>query len=236
MRSLGMRPGGLYLAFVRKRAGNLFARGDTVRRRQRDPRKALGRDPVVSNVEFVVDSISPDDLDPPHDRALMTIVLKNESIGINIDQFGAGSIVYMPIAAAADAYPPDPLHPVTMGHPYLTLVAPGGERLMNKTASTMQGATCDTGEFSPNLSGGEQVPAAEDPKILPLNLPSVVGVHFGGSLYACGILHPTGRCMMRNISEDSSRFCPVCQYMLVDRIDPEKHSLIDKDYETHYPY
>jgi hypothetical protein len=236
MRSLGMRSGGLYLAFVRKRTANPFAPGETVRLRQRDPRKALGRDPVISNVEFVVDFISPNDLDPPHDPALMTIVLKNETIGINIDKFGAGSIVYMPIAAAADAYPPDPLHAVTMGHPYLTLVAPGGERLMNAAASTMQGATCDIGESSPNLDGAEQVPAATDPKIFSKDLPGVVGVYFGGSLYACGILHPTGRCMMRNNSEDSSGFCPVCQYILVDRIDPEKHSLIDKEYETHYPY
>jgi hypothetical protein len=236
-RSLGLRPGGLYLAFVRKRADNPFAPGDTVRLRQRDPRKVLGRDPVISNVEFVVDSISPDDLDPPHDAALMTIVLKNESIGINVDQFGAGSIVYMPIAAAADAYPQetDPLHPVPMAHPYLTLVAPGGERLMNKTGSTMQGANCDNSDFSPNIGGSPQVPAAEDPKIPSKDLPRVVGVYFGGSLWACGILHPTGRCVMRDSSDEASPFCPVCQYILVDRLDPEKHSLIDQDYETKYP-
>jgi hypothetical protein len=156
MRSLGMRSGGLYLAFVRKRADNPFAPGDTVRLRQRDPRKALGRDPVISNVEFVVDSISPDDLDPPHDPALMTIVLKNETIGINVDQFGAGSIVYMPIAAAAGAYPPDPLDPVPMAHPYLTLVGPGGERLMNSTRSTMQGAHCDSNTLRMRYSASDR--------------------------------------------------------------------------------
>ena len=108
-RPLGLRPGGLYLAFVRKRSVNPIAKGVPVRQRQRDTRKVLGKDPVVSNVEFVVDSVSPDDLDPPHAQALMTIVLKNESIGINVEAFGAGSVVDVPIPAPE---PHDPvLHP-----------------------------------------------------------------------------------------------------------------------------
>jgi len=61
-------------------------------------------------------------------------------------------------------------------------------------------------------------------------------VYYGGSLYACGILHPTGHCMMRNSGDDSERFCPVCRYALVDRIDPDQHWWIDRDYEKQYPY
>lgn len=227
-RPLGMRLGGLYLAFVRKGTGFQFAKGDFVRLRQRDTRKVIGTDPVTSNVEFVVDSVSADDLDPPHNPALMTIVLKNESVGINIDSFGAGSIVYMPIAAAP---PSDPVL-----QPYQTLVAPGGERLMNKIGSTMLGAVCD-----PSAPGGTQVPAVgehgdPDGKIAADDLPGVVGVYFGGRLFACGILHPTGHCMMRTTGEDTSRFCPVCRYALVDRIDPDQHWWIDREYEKKYPY
>jgi hypothetical protein len=230
-RPLGLRPGGLYLAFVRKRSVNPFKTGDPVRLRQRDTRKVLGKDPVISNVEFVVDSVSADDLDPPHDPALMTIVLKNESIGINVEAFGAGSVVYVPIPA------PEPRD--TVLHPYLTLVGPGGERLMDKAGSTMQGAVCDiTSVVSPNLGSGTQVPAEEDPlgRIASADRPSVVGVYYGGSLYACGILHPTGQCMMRNSGDDSTGFCPVCRYALVDRIDPDQHAWIDSDYEKKYPY
>jgi hypothetical protein len=229
-RPLGLRPGALYLAFVRKRSVNPFAKGDPVRLRQRDTRKVLGKDPVISNVEFVVDSINPDDLDPPHDPALMTIVLKNESIGINVEAFGAGSVVYVPIPA------PEPRDPVL--HPYLTLVGPGGERLMDKAGGTMQGPTCDTGVTSPNMGGATQVPAEEDPlgKIASVDRPGVVGVYYGGSLYACGILHPTGHCMMRDSYDDSQRFCPVCRYALVDRIDPDQHAWIDLEYEKQYPY
>ena len=229
-RPLGLRLGGLYLAFVRKRSVNPFAKGDPVRLRQRDTRKVIGNDPVVSNVEFVVDSVSPDDLDPPHDPALMTLVLKNESIGINAEAFGAGSVVYVPIPA------PEPHDPVL--HPYLTLVGPGGERLMDKAGSTMQGAVCDTDFLSPNTGTGPQVPAEEDPlrKIASVDRPGVVGVYYGGRLYACGILHPTGHCMMRNSGDDSERFCPVCRYALVDRIDPDQHAWINLDYEKQYPY
>jgi hypothetical protein len=228
-RPLGMRPGGLYLAFVRKGlAAFQVAKGDAVRLRQRDTRKVIAKDPVTSNVEFVVDSVSADDLDPPHSPVIMTIVLKNESIGINVDRFGAGSIMYMPIPAPA---PSDPVL-----HPYLTLVAPGGERLMNKIGSTMLGAVCD-----PSAPGGTQVPALgehgdPDGKIAADDLPGVVGVYYGGRLHACGILHPTGHCMMRDSSDDASRFCPVCRYALVDRIDPDQHLWIDREYEKKYPY
>jgi hypothetical protein len=229
-RPLGLRPGGLYLAFVRKRSVNPFAKGDPVRLRQRNTRKVLGKDPVISNVEFVVDSIDPDDLDPPHNPALMTIVLKNESVGINVDAFGAGSVVYVPIPA------PEPHDPVL--HPYLTLVGPGGERLMDETGSTMMGAVCDTSDGSPNLDSITQVPVKEDPlgKIAPVDRTGVVGVYYGGSLFACGILHPTGQCMMRNAGDHSTFFCPVCQYALVDRINPDQHAWIDADYERKYPY
>ena len=42
--------------------------------------------------------------------------------------------------------------------------------------------------------------------------------------------------MMRDTSDDASRFCPVCRYALVDRIDPDQHWWIDRDYEKAYPY
>ena len=31
------------------------------------------------------------------------------------------------------------------------------------------------------------------------------------------------------------RFCPVCRYIVVDRLDPSQHGAIDDDYETQYP-
>jgi hypothetical protein len=42
--------------------------------------------------------------------------------------------------------------------------------------------------------------------------------------------------MMRDSDDDASRFCPVCRYALVDRINPAQHPWIDLEYETVYPY
>ena len=192
-RPLGLRIDGLFLAFVRKGSGHQFAPGDFVRLRQRDSRKVLGKDPVISNVEFVVDSIHPTNLDQPSDPFSMTVVLKNQSIGVNFELFGAGSIVYKPIPAAPPLWDP-------VLHPYLTLVSPGAQRIMDKIGGTMTGVACDVGVLSDNLGSGTQVPVAEDPenRIAKADLPDVVGVYYGGQLHACGILHPTGHCMMRN--------------------------------------
>ena len=61
------------------------------------------------------------------------------------------------------------------------------------------------------------------------------------------MLHPTGACMMRqlllnqaaalaafNVRDVAYRFCPVCRYILVDRIDPSQHGVIDAAYQKQY--
>jgi hypothetical protein len=40
---------------------------------------------------------------------------------------------------------------------------------------------------------------------------------------------------MRDQHIDSSTFCPVCRYVLVDLIDPTRHFEIDLDYDDIYP-
>jgi hypothetical protein len=49
------------------------------------------------------------------------------------------------------------------------------------------------------------------------------------------VLHPTGQCMMRNSHDVAGRFCPVCQYVLIDRVDPDQHWHFDREYEKKYP-
>jgi hypothetical protein len=39
---------------------------------------------------------------------------------------------------------------------------------------------------------------------------------------------------MRSGSNSYSRFCQVCQYVLVEQIDPAQHARIDRDYERDY--
>jgi hypothetical protein len=43
-----------------------------------------------------------------------------------------------------------------------------------------------------------------------------------------------GRCPMRNSDDAASRLCPLCQYVLVNQIDPFRHGLFDRDYAKEY--
>jgi len=90
----------------------------------------------------------------------------------------------------------------------------------------------------------------QQPQNLPAGLAPVryraqiVGLYDNGARYFCGVYHPSGACLMRNqepIIDPVSRrpttylLCPVCRYVLVDRLDPTKHAVIDDDYKKRYP-
>jgi hypothetical protein len=71
----------------------------------------------------------------------------------------------------------------------------------------------------------------------------VLGAYEGGAGYYCGAYHPSGACLMRTLTRVQalgvvlrlSRFCHVCRYVLVDRLDPSQHGAIDALYEREYP-
>lgn len=94
----------------------------------------------------------------------------------------------------------------------------------------------------------------ENEKQTPKNLPAagllrrghprfpsqIVGLYDGGSRYFCGAYHPSGVCLMRRRLVPGTKagiylLCPVCRYVIVDRFDPTKHAVIDKDLEKRYP-
>jgi hypothetical protein len=94
----------------------------------------------------------------------------------------------------------------------------------------------------------------ENEKQTPKNLPAagrlrpghprypsqIVGLYDGGALYFCGVYHPSGVCLMRQQLVPGGKgriylLCPVCRYVLVDRLDPTKHAVIDKQYAKRYP-
>ena len=94
----------------------------------------------------------------------------------------------------------------------------------------------------------------QDPVDLPKGLPArrptfksqIVGLYDGGHRFFCGVYHPSGVCLMRRLTVPDPKkvpklkfpaylLCPVCRYVIVDRIDPTKHAVIDKDLEKRYP-
>jgi hypothetical protein len=158
----------------------------------------------------------------------MTIVLRNDSIGIDVTPFGEGSLIYMPVR--------DPTVPLP--YPYYGLVSPAADRILGETHGAMTGPNCNLNRQAARGSR-EQVPVADDPlgRVLPddPNRIRLVGIYFGGAGSACGILHPAGQCLMRNSHKAASRFCPVCQYVLIEQIDPRQHGRFDREYAKEYP-
>jgi hypothetical protein len=94
-----------------------------------------------------------------------------------------------------------------------------------------------------NLPAAASFPGGRLPAI-----PSrIIGAYEGGSTFSCGIYHPAGACIMRApLASGNERgitsfdkgevhgFCAVCRYLIVDRIDPRLHWLIDASYHD-YP-
>jgi hypothetical protein len=89
--------------------------------------------------------------------------------------------------------------------------------------------------------------ATNVPAGLPVGRPRfrnwIVGLFEAGAGFDCGVYHPTGICNMRQLQVPTTdprtgsptpnagtiyRFCVVCQYALVDRIDPRVHRELDR--------
>jgi hypothetical protein len=59
-----------------------------------------------------------------------------------------------------------------------------------------------------------------------------IGVYEGGAHYATGTYRPAGACKMRNqyLAGDEGAFCFVCQWLIVNRINPAMHRRLDLTY------
>jgi hypothetical protein len=148
-----------------------------------------------------------------------------------------GSVLIRPVRGASTVF--DPLGPD------LPLVAP---IILNH----MKTSQLPLSRKPPAV--GPPVPVcAKDtnPVQTPLNLPAgrapgrpvfkaqIVGLYDGGNSFHCGVYHPSGACLMRALQVPGKAsiylLCPVCRYVIVDRLDPSKHGVIDKDLVERYP-
>lgn len=90
-----------------------------------------------------------------------------------------------------------------------------------------------------------QVIDINDDVFIDFDRTQVIGLFAGGTIYEGynkGVYHPSGFCIMRNVQHDTVRrtssnaFCQVCQYILVDFIDPTLHPIIDNPYGNSSSY
>jgi hypothetical protein len=208
----------LFAVPVAPKQGLRFSPGEPVLLRQRVKRQFMSRFGLTSS-ECVVSAISADG---------STVTISRTAGTLDLRLFGAGSLLYVPVKA-----PPNlPQH-----RTYLTMVSPLAERIMAATGGTLGGLTCDPSDESRNGASVQapHLPSGDFAQSVPrYSLPRLVGVYFGGVQFACGVVHPAGSCKMRSGSDSYSRFCQVCQYALVEQIDPSQHGRIDSDYDSEY--
>jgi hypothetical protein len=80
---------------------------------------------------------------------------------------------------------------------------------------------------------------SDDPKDIPDFKPAckaykTIGAYEGANYHTGMQYRPAGNCKMR-VQEDTGgggEFCHVCKYLIVNRVDPEMHDVLDKN---HYP-
>jgi hypothetical protein len=189
----------------------------------------LRRRPLVDNptpsVRMVVSSVTGDTV-----TVLFTAITPAD--------FPVGSVLIRPVRGAPTAA--DPLGPD------LPLMAP-------IILSHLKTSRLPLNRTPPAI--GPPVPVcAKDTNVIqvPPNLPAgravgrprfkaqIVGLYDGGNSFHCGVYHPSGACLMRALKVPGFKvltylLCPVCRYVIVDRLDPTKHSVIDKDLAKRYP-
>ncbi len=199
-----------------------FSPGDKVRLRERIHKQVLRRDPFECSSALVVVSIN---------AAGDVLRVSGSPDPAELSRFRDGSVVYIPAplpgGAAGEA---------RLVAPKIAKYIDDNNRPLTPWPNdpTAQLGLDDRGRWRGTVA---QVPAYDGYDVLwtHRNDARVVGLYAGGSGLGDGIFHPAGSCMMRNTNADTSAFCAVCRFVMVDLIDPRAHWWIDRDYDKIYP-
>lgn len=214
-----------------------FVVGEDAFLRFRDGTTPIGKDPIISNplkVEIVAGNqvtVKP--------AAGIDILALNSATPADPNghtKFIAGSVLYTPaIASPAAAAQPG---------------SDGFQRIMaDNVRNALNGIPAGEG-LNGNCIDERNVSKQKPTKlsaILPANKINggIVGVYTGGSTYACKVYHPAGKCLMRQQTWNATsptgrtmvvfeRLCPACRYIIVERLNPNKHIELDEDYDSIY--
>jgi len=159
----------------------------------------------------------------------VTIVAETGTAALmDLKQFVRGSVLYKPVDALPSVKTP--------AYKYSELIA---KNVLDAIKTKKKPLTVDPPAYD---HGSIQMVTPE--MQAAINYPAswctgkkhqIVGLFSGGKMFHTGIYHPAGQCMMRGPDEELAKFCPVCQYALVDLIDPSQHGVIDFSITTLYP-
>jgi hypothetical protein len=209
-----------WLVHVETGQGLQFAKGDPVIVRQRTFPKPLPKRPVetVTRTALSITVLTVED----RDRDTVTI----SGPIADVFAFESGAVLYSPTAAPVLAASPI--------YPFAELIAKNVKDHFNSHHIPLTPVPCNTQVANHDL----QVPLLDGIQNLSTNgiyRPDIVGLYHGGAHSPCGIFHPAGTCLMRGGDYDTLHFCAVCRYILVDIINPFKHSQNDREYDKVYP-
>jgi hypothetical protein len=148
--------------------------------------------------------------------------------GFAIDGMGA-PVLYVPKI--------DPTHgALTLVDPAVAtyLAANGPFPKFRPCVDTNADHAMNSDQFPPPNIAGYRYPAVQA---------RAIGLYEGGGQYACNVFRGAGRCKMRETDETAAspvqhvgvEFCFVCQFLIVDQIDPSVHPVIDRTYPGGIP-
>jgi IgA Peptidase M64 len=203
--------------------GLQFAKGDPVIVRKRNYPRPLVKRPVQTVTRAPIDGFIT--VLRVEDRDANSVTVTGPIA--DVFAFGAGDVLYSPVVA------PDSV--ITPIYPFAEMVAKNVKDHFNHHHVPLTAVPCD-----PNVANSDlQIPILDgilNLHISGIDLPSIIGVYHGGAHSPCGIFHPAGTCLMRGGGDyDTLQFCAVCRYVLVDIINPFKHSQNDREYAKIYP-
>jgi hypothetical protein len=149
------------------------------------------------------------------DRSAGTIMLSGGGMPSPPPIFPAGSLLYTPRLDAS-------------GQPLLAVE----RKVIDKLTLTTFALNRDTDRSKVN--SGPDYPLDIDDFKPPCKAHKLIGVYEGAE-YVTGMTYrPAGDCKMRESADEGAggEFCFVCKYLIVTRVDPALHALLD---ERHYP-
>jgi IgA Peptidase M64 len=218
--------GGKFRLPLRLGDGHQFSVGDTVHLRFREYPKALPKNPKLSPPLEITDPAPT--ANEVHVRLKAGAVFNYPNLiqpNQFIAEFTPGSIVYIPTPAPASVFNANT-------YPYAEMVA---KNIKDYITTNHKPLTAFPSVIDSNAVQDPVIPGVSLPYSFCYKRTRIVGLYSGGKSYHKGIFHPTGNCLMRESHTDGREICPVCRYILVDIIDPDKHWFIDLFYEELYP-
>jgi len=208
----------------------VFNIGDLVHLRQRRLTFALPELPLLS-IPLIIAGINGDIL-TLEDRSVPFTYARTTTFNQITAVFAPSDVLYAP-RAGAPWLAPDPPAGVPP-FPYQSLVSDTVKAVIDRVPHAPL-----TGLPLRRDDSEDQVPillGAVLPNKMKKRMIRFVGLFSGGAHHHHGVLHATGHCRMRARSGDSARsFCMVCQYQLIDQLEPAQHGALDRAYRKDYP-